>query len=228
MPETALGFWFLGTQTWQKEVLRVAIQDLARLIPNKKASYPVILDVGCGHGLSFQPLQETFNPKRIIALDYEEKALKKAGVQALKDIHNIEFLKNDCAEIDLPDASVDLIFCHQTFHHLVRQEQSLKEFHRVLKPGGILLFAESTKAYIHSWMIRLLFAHPMDLQRTADEYQQMIKEAGFKFEKSNVSLPYLWWSRADLGLLELIGIKPKPVGIREETLVNLVALKNPL
>ena len=97
-----------------------------------------------------------------------------------------------------------------------------------MKPGGILLFAESTKAYIHSWMIRLLFAHPMDLQRTADEYQQMIKEAGFKFEKSNVSLPYLWWSRADLGLLELIGIKPKPVGIREETLVNLVALKNPL
>jgi hypothetical protein len=35
----------------------------------------------------------------------------------------------------------------------------------------------------------------------------------------------LWWSRSDLGLPERIGIPPPKPGEREETLINLVALK---
>ena len=37
----------------------------------------------------------------------------------------------------------------------IEQEQALQEFFRVLRPGGVLLFADSTKRYIHS-----LFKHP--------------------------------------------------------------------
>ena len=61
---------------------------------------------------------------------------------------------------------MDLIFCHQTFHHLVEQERALAEFYRVLKPGGYLLFAESTEAYIDTWVIRWLFRHPMHCTST--------------------------------------------------------------
>ena len=55
----------------------------------------------------------------------------------------------------------------------------------------------------------------------------MIRDQGFEFEPKNVSYPYLWWSRSkDFGLLERVGLlKPKPVGQREETLVNVVARK---
>ena len=72
----------------------------------------------------------------------------------------VEFLKGDCAAIALPDKSIDLMFCHQTFHHLVYQGKALAEFYRILKPGGLLLFAESTRAYIDTWFIRILFRHP--------------------------------------------------------------------
>src|SRR5436853_193684 len=78
----------------------------------------------------------------------------------------------DLSALEMPGESVDIVFCHQTFHHLTRQEETLAEFHRVLKPGGLLLFAESTLAYIESWIIRLLFRHPMDVQRSAGEYME--------------------------------------------------------
>jgi ubiquinone/menaquinone biosynthesis C-methylase UbiE len=106
----------------------------------------------------------------------------------------------------------------------VEQEAALQEFLRVLKPGGLLLFAESTREYIHSWIIRALFRHPMDVQRSAPEYLQMLRSAGFVVPDAQVSYPYLWWSRADLGILERwFGLQPRTD--REETLLNLVAVK---
>jgi ubiquinone/menaquinone biosynthesis C-methylase UbiE len=137
----------------------------------------------------------------------------------------IEIRRGDLSALDLPPESVDIVFCHQTFHHLPRQEQALAEFHRVLKPGGLLLFAESTRAYIESWIIRLLFRHPMEVQRSAEEYEAMIRAHGFEFGPENVSYPYLWWSRADLGAVEFFGFGVPAPGRREETLVNLVATK---
>ena len=137
----------------------------------------------------------------------------------------VELQRGDISALALPDESVDLIFCHQTFHHLTRQREALAEFHRVLKPGGLFLFAESTRAYITSWIIRLLFRHPMEAQHSADEYIEMIRAQGFQVSAENCSFPYLWWSRADLGLPERIGIAPPKPGEREETLINLVAIK---
>jgi hypothetical protein len=66
----------------------------------------------------------------------------------------------------------------------------------------------------------------MHVQKSADGYLDMIRHGGFSFANHNVSLPYLWWSRAkDFGLLERIGIyTPKP-GKRRETLVNVAAVK---
>ena len=80
---------------------------------------------------------------------------------------------------------------------------------------------------IDTWVIRWLFRHPMQVQKSAEEYLQMLRDQGFVFSERQVSYPYLWWSRAnDFGLLERTGLrKPKPFGQREETLVNAVVRK---
>jgi ubiquinone/menaquinone biosynthesis C-methylase UbiE len=226
VPETRFGHWFLGTDTWFQSVLRLAIVDLHRLIDDRKKSYPVVVDVGCGKGRSFRLLKILFRPGRLIGVEMEPENLASARRRAQADRVRVDFLRNDCAAIELPDATADVVLCHQTFHHLVQQERSLSEFHRILKPGGLLLFSESTKAYIDSWIIRLLFAHPMEVQRTAEEYLAMIRACGFEFGARNVSYPYLWWSRPGLGLEEMLGFAPKPRAPREETLVNVVARKS--
>ena len=225
--ETRLGFWFLRSHTWQHHVLRVAINDLRSLFSDELPTAPVILDAGCGQGKSFQYLDKTFAPKRLIGLDADPLSLHLSAEEARRQGIDIELIGSDCAELKVADDSIDILFCHQTFHHLVQQDRALAEFYRVLKPGGYLLFAESTEAYIDTWVIRWLFRHPMHVQKSAAQYLEMIRDQGFEFEGQNVSYPYLWWSRSkDFGLLERVGLlKPKPVGQREETLVNVVARK---
>ena len=228
IPETAFGDWFLRTRTWDVHVLEVALRDLARLDPAPRARYPVVVDVGCGWGGSLRKLNERFRPERLVGFDIAPRMVEAAAREAARVRtacgDAAEVVRASGAALPLPDASVDLLFCHQTFHHLVDQDRAIAEFFRVLRPGGRLLLAESTRRYIHSWIIRLLFRHPMEVQKTAPEYLALVRAAGFVVPDAQVSCPYLWWSRADLGLAErALGIRP-PAG-REETLINLVAVR---
>jgi len=225
--ETRFGLWFLRSHTWQHRVLRVAIDDLRKLFEGALPSEPVLLDAGCGQGKSFKHLRQVFAPSRLLGVDADPDSLTMSRAEARTHGINVELIGSDCAALQLADASLDMLFCHQTFHHLVEQEQALAEFYRVLKPGGYLLFAESTEAYIDTWVIRWLFRHPMHVQKSAGQYLQMIRDQGFEFGPQNVSYPYLWWSRSkDFGLLERLKLrKPAPFGQREETLVNVVARK---
>ncbi|MDB5980285.1 MAG: methyltransferase domain protein [Pseudomonas sp.] len=225
--ETRFGFWFLRSHTWQHHVLRVAINDLRGLFDSPLPADAVLLDAGCGQGKSFQYLKQVFAPSRLLGVDADPTSLALSRAEAQRQNIEVELIGSDCAHLQLADASVDLLFCHQTFHHLVEQEQALAEFYRVLKPGGYLLFAESTEAYIDTWVIRWLFRHPMHVQKSAGHYLDMLRGQGFEFGPQNVSYPYLWWSRSkDFGLLERFGLRrPAPFGQREETLVNVVARK---
>jgi ubiquinone/menaquinone biosynthesis C-methylase UbiE len=222
--ETRFGKWFLKTETWRVHVLERAMADLVRLMPARQDSYGVVVDVGCGSGYSLPKLAQRFAPRELIGVDIDPEMLRSARAEAARARIPVKLVQSSSARMPLEAASVDLLFCHQTFHHLVEQEAALAEFMRVLKPGGLLLFAESTRRYIHSWMIRALFRHPMEVQRSAPEYLQMLRQAGFTVPESQVSYPYLWWSRGDLGLLErCFGVRPPAQ--REETLLNLVAVK---
>ncbi len=225
VPETAFGRWFLNTEVWTHHVLRVAINDLKRLLPDPAAHHSVVLDAGCGHGRSLALLAGAFRPDVLLGLDSERLVLTNARVRAT-GVSAARVVSGDCMRLPMRDSSVDMVFCHQTLHHLVEQDRALAEFFRVLRPGGVLLVAESTRAYIYSWIIRLLFRHPMDVQRSADEYLAMLRAHGFLVRPGAVSYPYLWWSRSDLGTAErVLRIAPPPFGRREETLVNVVAVK---
>lgn len=222
--ETAFGKWFLKTETWRVHVLERAMADLVRLIPPPAPAGGVVVDVGCGCGYSLPKLAQRFAPRELVGVDIDPAMLAVARAEAARAGVAVRLVESSSTRMPLADASVDLLFCHQTFHHLVDQEAALAEFLRVLKPGGLLLFAESTRRYIHSWIIRALFRHPMEVQRSAPEYLQMLRAAGFVVPQSAISYPYLWWSRADLGILERwFGVQPPQQ--KEETLLNLVAVK---
>lgn len=222
--ETRFGNWFLKTDVWRVSVLCRALNDLERLTPpNCLPGHPRIVDVGCGFGHSFGELAKRFTPESILGVDADAGLFERANNAATRCISKVKLHAANAARMDLPDAEFDVVFCHQTFHHIVEQEAAMAEFFRILKPGGVLLFAESTKRYIHSLPIKLLFRHPMDVQKTAEQYIAIIRAAGFNLPDERISTPYFWWSRPDIGFLEWIGLSVPEK--REETLVNAVAIK---
>ena len=201
-----------------------ALNDLKRLTPmNSIPSNPRIVDIGCGFGHSFGELAQRYSPELILGVDADPGLFERASDAAKRSTCEVKLHADNAARMDLPDAEFDVVFCHQTFHHIVEQEEAMAEFFRILKPGGVLLFAESTKRYIHSLPIKLLFRHPMEVQKTAEEYLAIIRAAGFSLPNERVSMPYFWWSRPDIGFFEWIGLSVPEK--REATLVNAVAIK---
>ncbi|RAU20826.1 SAM-dependent methyltransferase [Paramagnetospirillum kuznetsovii] len=223
VPETHFGDWFIKSDTWKTHVLCRAMNDLQRLIPVQAGPFHKVIDVGCGFGHSFDELARRFAPKHIIGMDAVPDIQNRAQAAAARCAVPVTLHSGSASRMDFPDDEFDMVFCHQTFHHLVDPDPAMSEFFRVLKPGGILLFAESTKRYIHSLPIRLLFRHPMEVQKTAEEYIALMRQVGFDLPAERISQPYLWWSRPDIGFLEWIGL-PVPAE-REETLVNAIAMK---
>ena len=93
-----------------------------------------ILDAGCGRGVIIPMLRKRAGPRaRLIALDASAPML--AGV-ADRDSHAVA-LHARAENIPLLDDYVDMVVCFSAFPHFSDHPAAVREFHRVLKPGGV-------------------------------------------------------------------------------------------
>ena len=210
--ETRFGKWFLSTETWFREVLSQAVADLRELArPDAPASFNRILDVGCGEGLAFSLLQKHFSPREIVGVDVDPRMLTRARDAAQRC--NVPVTVKACSvtRLDLPDASVDGILCHQLIHHVANQPGALNELYRVLAPGGFLFLSESCESFIKTWTVRWFFRHPEGVQRPAEGYMKLVRDAGFVFDEArDVRKSTPWWSLWDFGFTRKIGLVREP------------------
>ena len=75
-----------------------------------------------------------------------------------KPIGSISYAPADATDLPFADASFDLVFFKSVIGALgskERQKKAIEEIHRVLRPGGKLLFAENLQGTkLHSWLRR--------------------------------------------------------------------------
>lgn len=104
----------------------------------------VVVDFGCGTGWLSQAMG--MMGCEAIGLDISEAALEIARTAVAEHPYlrtrPISFLQIGDGTIPLPDASADRLVCFDSFHHVADQAAWLKEFYRVLKPGGRIAFHE--------------------------------------------------------------------------------------
>lgn len=103
-----------------------------------------ILDVGAGTGYCTSLLQRQYPGARIMALDIAQPMLayargKRSWWSRLR--HRTDYICADAEALPLADSSVDMVFSNLTLQWVNQLEQTLREFVRVLRPGGMLLFS---------------------------------------------------------------------------------------
>jgi ubiquinone/menaquinone biosynthesis C-methylase UbiE len=97
----------------------------------------VIADIGSGTGISSLPfLQKGYTVQAV----EPNKEMREAAEQMLSDFPNFRSVNGAAEETNLPDNSVDLVFCAQAFHWFDK-EKCKKEFNRILTENGHIVLA---------------------------------------------------------------------------------------
>ncbi|MBP3781887.1 MAG: methyltransferase domain-containing protein [Butyrivibrio sp.] len=126
-------------QLWQAEFLRhFSVDD--------KLS---VLDVGCGAGF-FEMVLSDFDLD-VTGVDLTPEMIER-GKELLSRHGSKALLKvMDAENLDFPDSSFDLVINRNLVWTLPHPVEAYREWHRVLKPGGMLLVydAEYAKGFHH-------------------------------------------------------------------------------
>lgn len=104
------------------------------------------LDVGCGVGLYALWLAEAVGPGGHV-VGVEPSAERVEAARALVGhalpASRLEFRRGDATSLDAPDATFDWVWCGDVLHHVQETARALREFARVLRPGGRVVVKES-------------------------------------------------------------------------------------
>lgn len=131
------------------------------------------VDVGCGVGLYALWLADVIGPAgRILAIDPSAERIAEAEqrINAAPQADRINLRLADGTAIDEPDDSFDWVWCSDVLHHIEEGVMALKEFARIVRPGGRILIKESQV------LRALLLPGHLDLER-------QLQRADVEFQK---------------------------------------------
>lgn len=128
-----------------------------------------IFDAGCGTGTTLSLLQNR-GFRHIYGADID--------ISLLSEISFPTTFQADITTLPLFTSSIDLVIC-ECVYNLTDKARVLKEFARVIHPGGLLalsdIYARSSLATEAEWPIPCCFSSATDLETV----EQELSEAGF-------------------------------------------------
>ncbi|MGH2597889.1 MAG: class I SAM-dependent methyltransferase [Dehalococcoidia bacterium] len=118
--------------------VRSAREAAEFLIPHLQRGMQV-LDCGCGPGTITLGLAEIVAPGEVLGVDHEPAQVERArALAAERGVPNVRFEVGDLFALPYPAASFDAVFAHAVLMHVPDRLAALREFHRVLRPGGVV------------------------------------------------------------------------------------------
>ena len=95
-----------------------------------------IADIACGTGILSDRIERELHPDEIYGVDMSEGMLNQARARS----NRVQWLRAPAEQLPFDDGALDAVVTTSAFHFF-DQPAALREFHRVLAPGGLVAVA---------------------------------------------------------------------------------------
>lgn len=139
-----------------------------------------IADIGCGTGILASRIRHELNPAAVYGVDMSEGML----AQAQQRDPAVWWMQGPAERLPFGDAALDAVVTTSAFHFF-DQPTALREFHRVLSPGGLV--AVATIAPVYPAAVDKLtagLANPAH-NPSAAEMRGLFTDAGFAIDEQH-------------------------------------------
>jgi ubiquinone/menaquinone biosynthesis C-methylase UbiE len=142
-----------------------------------------ILEIGFGPGVAIEELLKLVTEGVVAGIDYSQTMLDEAGKRNAEAIRagRADLRYGEAAELPFADASFDKAFSIHSIYFWPEPMKALRELHRVLESGGLLVITMLPK---DKWQQNppgspLGFGTPKCIPYLGSEVEYMMLEAGF-------------------------------------------------
>jgi ubiquinone/menaquinone biosynthesis C-methylase UbiE len=156
------------------------------LLPWIRAMEPgkSVLEIGSGVGLDTYTMAT--HGLQVTAVDLTEVAVQTARKRFLRHRVSARFLVADACELPFPGNSFDYVYSFGVLHHVADTEKSIREVHRLLKPGGqarIMLYSRHSLNELAHRLLGVPFEDkdelcPVVRRFTMAEVQELFRDFG--------------------------------------------------
>jgi len=105
------------------------------------------LEIGAGTGYFSLNLLQAGTIREAVCTDISDGMLATLRANAERLGLAVETVATDAETLPFEDASFDLVLGHAILHHIPDLDRAFAEFHRVLRPGGTVVFAGEPSRY---------------------------------------------------------------------------------
>lgn len=144
-----------------------------------------ILDAGCGDGINLYGLSQIARrlavPADLYGVDYNPLRVERAAqIESVCTLQQASLMA-----LPFADGTFEVILCNHVLEHVPEDERALRELHRVLKEGGLLILGVPNEgcmiAQLRNHVIQPVIARTTDHVHfyTGSTLRDMLERAGF-------------------------------------------------
>jgi SAM-dependent methyltransferase len=151
-----------------------------------------ILDLGCGEGITLAKILRKFPDRHVLGVDHSVEKVK------ICQDHQLPARPGSAYGLDWEDHSWDCVLFLEVIEHLLEPQKALREIHRILRTGGLLLLIFPNDFLFK--VARLSFLKVREAlapsghvrQWTPGEMSKALDGAGFEI-KEVICMPFYFW-----------------------------------